>query len=341
VISQRKIQYPVSEALHYYLRKYGRDSPFPTVYDDLLRFSESIPYENPEGKETLWRTVMYPPHEMEELRGKLTEIYTQLKIGANAHGASLTEHLTVERIDFGDFGNSKPFRIRIVNTFNDNFDHYYVKKADTSRVFGLELEHILSPNRINYLVNGNTLIEEHIAGLPGDRFIRDYLPLPDINRVRIAKEFVKFNQRCFIRLLGDMRAVNYVVDVTPDFEEVQYRVRAIDFDQQSYEGDSRIYLAQYFDDNKAVVDLVGSELNPATIRQYQLEERTLVARRRRVARRRLDTLLDVMHTEEISPQEKITQLCEQLGEHHNNPRAFFFCRTMGDIVVAHLDVMLT
>ena len=33
-----------------------------------------------------------------------------------------------------------------------------------------------------------------------------------------------------------MRAYNYVVEMTPDFEHNQYRVRAIDFDQQCYEG---------------------------------------------------------------------------------------------------------
>jgi hypothetical protein len=58
-----------------------------------------------------------------------------------------------------DFGNSKPFRVRIINRLNDNYDHFYVKIADASRVYGLELEHILSPNRINYLTDDNTLIE--------------------------------------------------------------------------------------------------------------------------------------------------------------------------------------
>jgi hypothetical protein len=41
-----------------------------------------------------------------------------------------------------------------------------VKKADASRVYGLELEHLLSPNRLNFLTHGNTLIEEHIAASP-------------------------------------------------------------------------------------------------------------------------------------------------------------------------------
>jgi hypothetical protein len=89
-----------------------------------------------------------------------------------------------------------------------------------------------------------------------------------LNRVRIAKEFTKFNERCFIRLLGDMRSVNYVVDITPDFEEVQYRVRPIDFDQQSYEGKGHVYIAYRFDSNRTVTKLAFAELNRRTISQY-------------------------------------------------------------------------
>ena len=115
---------------------------------------------DPDGEETLWLTVSYPQEVMEDLRPRLTEIYAALKIGGDL---SLAEHLHVERIDFGEFGNSRPFRVRITNQFNGNSDYYYVKIADANRIYGLELEHILSPNRINYLVNGNTLVEEHIA----------------------------------------------------------------------------------------------------------------------------------------------------------------------------------
>ena len=38
-----------------------------------------------------------------------------------------------------------------------------------------------------------------------------------------------------------MRSYNYVVVRTQDFDRIQYRLRAIDFDQQSYEGDARVY----------------------------------------------------------------------------------------------------
>lgn len=336
MIQKRKIFYSISDGLRAYLKRYGRNSDLPLVYDDLLRYSGSIPYENPDGEETLWLEVMYPPEVMAELRPKLTGIYAALKIGGDT---SMTEHLTVDRIDFGEFGNSRPFRIRITNLFNGNSDYYYVKHADASRIFGLELEHSLSPNRINYMVNGNTLIEEHIAGVPGDVFIRDYLPDPMLNKVRVAKEFVKFGERCFLRLLGDMRTVNYVVDITPDFEEVQYRVRPIDFDQQSYEKDLKIYRAHLFPDNQAVEELVRTHLNDQNILQYRSEELTQMSRRARAERRRLLDLFKVMHHEEIAPREHLLSLRESFAERYGF-HAFEHCETMGQLTRTHLQLVI-
>ncbi|NIP97452.1 MAG: hypothetical protein GWO24_30075 [Akkermansiaceae bacterium] len=336
LITRRKEHYPVSPFLLQYLHHFGRRSDIPLVYDDLNRFTEAVSYENPKGEETLWLTVFYPQEVMEELRPRLTEIYAVLKIGGDL---SLAEHLAVERIDFGEFGNSRPFRIRITNLFNGNSDYYYVKTADASRIYGLELEHILSPNRINYLVNGNTLIEEHIAGVPGDMFIKEYLPRKDLNKVRVAKEFVKFGERCFLRLLGDMRSVNYVVDITPDFEEVQYRVRPIDFDQQSYEGSLAVYRAHHFPDNEPVDTLVHEHLNPTTIKQYLSEERSQMARRYRASRNRLTAVLRTMRKDTIAPEEKIAELREALGRRYDT-HAFDQCKTMGGLTTTHLHLLL-
>lgn len=336
VIQGQKKQYPLTASLGHYLQHFGRHSEIPLVYDDLIRFTTSMPYENPKGEETLWLSVGYPPEMMATLSPRLTAIYATLKIGGDL---SLAEHLMVERIDFGEFGNSRPFRIRITNLFNGNSDYYYVKQADSSRIYGLELEHILSPNRINYLVNSNTLIEEHIAGVPGDAFKRDYLPRPDLNRVRVAKEFVKFGERCFIRLLGDMRSVNYVVDITPDFEEVQFRVRPIDFDQQSHEADLHVYRAHYFPDNKPIDELVRSHLNNQTIVQYRSEERSQMARRARVERPRLAALFSIMRKDCIAPEENFLALRASLaGRYHTN--AFDPCRSMGDLTETHFRIMM-
>lgn len=336
MLTHRKTFYPLSENLRRALRLFGRHSEIPSVYDDLLRFQNAIPYEDPSGQETLWLTVGYDQEMMRSLRPKLTYIYAMLKIGGDQ---TLAEHLTVERIDFGEFGNSRPFRIRITNQFNGNSDYYYVKHADASRIFGLELEHLLSPNRISYLVKGNTLIEEHIAGVPGNVFLEEYLPRPELNRVRIAKEFTKFSERCFIRLLGDMRSVNYVVDVTPDFEEVQYRVRAIDFDQQSYEGKTKVYQSFRFASNRDVVRMSFQELNRRTIRQYVEEERSQMARRARAEIRRLTSLISVMRKEHLAPQGHFLMLQDQLSELHGST-AFTSAKTMGDLTATHIRLIL-
>jgi hypothetical protein len=336
MISRRKEKYPVSPSLMQYLHHFGRRADIPVVYDDLLRFTASMPYENPSGQETLWLTVAYEPSVMAELQPKLTRLYAMLKIGGDL---SRTEHLAVERVDFGDFGNSRPFRIRIINRFNGNTDHYYVKYADASRIYGLELEHLLSPFRINYLVRENTLIEEHIAGIPGDNFIGTYLEREDVNKVRIAKEFVKFAERCYLRLLGDMRAVNYVVDITPDFEEVQYRVRPIDFDQQCYEKRLEVYRPHLFPDNKPVDDLVREHLNVPTIVQYRQEERSQTARRIQAESRRYTALLSTMRKTPIAPQDHVEQLATELDAYHEC-KDFTGAASMADLVVRHLQRLL-
>ncbi|MEL7147830.1 MAG: hypothetical protein AAFO69_15765, partial [Bacteroidota bacterium] len=246
LIKHKKPPYTISAELRKYLVKYDRNYQLPVTYEDLLRYSSSIPLYDSKGNDTLWLTVFYSPHEMTQVYDALKKVYALLKAGGDTE---VIDHLTIDRVDLCVYGNTQPLRIRIVNQINDNFDYFYIKKADASRVYGLELEHLLSPNRISFLVDQDTLIEEHIVGIPGDQFIKENLKRDDINKTRLAKEFIKFNERCFVRLLGDMHSSNFVVDVTPDFEEVSYRLRAIDFDQQSYEGRRAIYLPQYFKQN--------------------------------------------------------------------------------------------
>ena len=63
-----------------------------------------------------------------------------------------------------------------------------------------------------------------------------------------------------IRLLGDMRAYNYVVIPTHDFDQVIYKIRAIDFDQQCYEGKFKVYRPQFFKENYPMVETVKNKL---------------------------------------------------------------------------------
>ncbi len=333
-ISRKKPNYPINFLLRKFLKHYGREVKIHVAYEELIRYQGGVPLYDRNGKDTLWLTVFYSQSDSEHLNKALIEIYALLKTGGE-----ITEHLSVQRIDFCTFGNSHPFRVRIVNNFNDNFDYFYIKRADASRIYGLELEHILSPNRISYLVDRDTLVEEHIAGIPGDMFIKNYLQDKELNEIRLAKEFVKFNERCFLRLLGDMRSYNYVVDITPDFEETHYRIRAIDFDQQSYEGRKKIYMPQFFKENLKIVELCLKHINRETLYQYQLEEQTLMARRIKAAKYMVRDLLEAMMKDELSQPDKIKNLSIELAAHYEN-KAFLKCKNMGELVKTSLKEMI-
>jgi len=334
--SKKKDTYPVKPEFRKYLQDNNRVADLQLEYEDLMRYTTSMPLIDYHGVDTLWETVYYGEFDREELFASLTRVYALLKTDGDT---KVLEHLTVARIDYCTFGNSKPFRIRIINRLNDNYDHFYIKKADASRLYGLELEHLLSPNRVTYLIAKNTLVEEHIAGVPGDDFIKNYLDDTEFNQIRIAKEFVKFNERCFIRLLGDMRSYNYVVDITPDIEGSQFRLRAIDFDQQSYEGRKTFYLPQYFKGNNPIIELGIKYMKPETVRQYQWEERSLIAARVKTARVRLTELIRLMEGDQISTSEKVVQLRTELAQHHNSS-LFEKCNSMGEIVLANLELLL-
>jgi hypothetical protein len=343
LISRKKPVYPVGDHFADYLRHYDRLGTAGVTYDDLLRTAGQTPLYDDFGADTLWSTVYYGPSETREIHEALRLTYALLKSGGDR---STVEHLSVDRIDLCLYGNTLPFRVRIVNRLNDNFDYFYVKRADASRAYGLDLEHVLSPNHINFLVlmggsgpGGQTLIEEHIVGIPGDAFIRDRLPDNRFDQVRLAKEFVKFNERCFVRLLGDMHAGNWVVDITPDFEKLHYRLRPIDFDQQSHHPKRQVYLPQFFPQNNPVIAFGLEHLTERSTDQYQREERALIAGRLRAERARYDALMETMREDLIAPPEYVAALGRSLAAYYSDA-GFAQADTMGDLVARSLDLVL-
>ncbi|MFT4569051.1 MAG: hypothetical protein ACI9FN_004021, partial [Saprospiraceae bacterium] len=167
--SKKKTPITPSKDLLGYLKEHGRISKIPIQYSDMLRYMASVPLLDNKGNDTLWETVYFDHKEADEINAALCEIYAQIKTEGDLE---VVEHLSVARIDYCTFGNTKPFRIRIINRLNDNYDHFYIKKIDANRIYGLELEGILSPNRLTYLVYDKTIIEEHVAGVPGDDFMK-------------------------------------------------------------------------------------------------------------------------------------------------------------------------
>ncbi len=335
IISRKKIIFPIGTPLRGFLKRYGKEIDIPLHYQDLTRHIGQTSLYDRYGQDTLWLSVYYSESDREFIYQNLQALYAFLKVGGDL---SVVEHLYIDRVDVCTYGNTRPFRVRIVNRLNDNFDYFYVKVADASRIYGLELEDILSPNRVRYLVYKDTLIEEHIAGIPGDQFMKYHLT-PELNRIRLAKEFIKFNERCFVRLLGDMHSSNFVVDITQDFEEVHYRIRAIDFDQQSYERRKAIYMPKYYKQNNAIIEVGIGTLSPATVRQYQQEERSLIANRIKSSRYALKDVLDSMMADHVSFAEYEYQLKHELADHYKNPQ-FLKCQNMGEILKQSLKSLI-
>lgn len=332
----KKKYYPINEVLFHYLEKYKRITKTNVFYDDLLRFQGSVAVYDANGEDTLWVRVFYNEHEKAEIDLSLKKIYTLLHSDGDE---SKIQFLNVDYIDFCTFGNSKPFRVKIRNILNDNYTNFYIKKADASRIFGLELEDIISPNRINYLVFKDTLIEEHIVGIPGDMFVQNHLQnCSESEKAQIAKEFVKFNERCMIGLLGDMRSYNFVVIPIYDYDHLVFKIRAIDFDQQCYEGDFKLYKPHLFKENFQFSMLVNDKLEANSIEQYQNEERSIMVKRMVGSEKRLNDLLKAMKSMELSSNEKLEQLKTEIYQFTRDIQ-FKKANSMGEVIESALHFL--
>lgn len=333
-MSRKKPAFPVCQALDAYLEQYSRKIEIPIFYEDLLRFAGSVVVYDDHGEDTLWVRVYYSDTERREIDESLKKVYSILHSDGSDR---IFQYLNVDAVDYCTFGNSKPFRIKVRNILNDNFTYFYVKTADASRIYGLELEHLLSPYNLNFLVYGNTLIEEHIAGIPGDVFIKEMLPgCSSREQAQLAKEFVKFNERCMIRLLGDMRSYNYVIVPMHDFDHVVYKIRAIDFDQQSFEGKLKVYRPQFFKENNPMVDLVRTRLLADSVDQYKVEERSFVAKRILSSHQRIGKMVKIMKSDCISTPENVERLKTEIFALTHDVK-FKKCENMGDILELALD----
>jgi len=331
----KKPSYPVSKTLAGYLLLTDRATEVPISYHDLLHYNSSVPFFDKNGNDTFWETLIYNQSDRKFIEDALRKVYAQLKVGGDT---GVMEHLYIDRIDYCLYANTHPIRVRIVNRLNDLFDYFYIKQADMSRIYGMEIEHLLSPNKINYLVKGSTMIEEHIQGVPGDLFIKTFLPRQDYNPLRIAKEFVKFNERSLVQLLGDMRNDNFVVEIIPDFDELYFRLRTIDFDQHCYEGDLKIYMPQYFRENNPIINLGFKSMSPLLEMQYQKEERTRLLTRVKAAGGQLEILLNSMRGETLSEEENIFRLRSSLSDLYEDDM-FLKGNTMGDLVSTSLKML--
>jgi hypothetical protein len=325
----QKEVYPVSSLLQQYLQQYKKDTALSIAYKELLHYQYTNAIKNDKGKHTHWERVVYDKKLLESLQQKLVLLYAQLK------NESAIE---IDSIDFCEFANSMPFRINITNTNSRQKDLFYIKSADASRIYGLELEQLLTNNHINFLYHQNTLVEEHIDGIPGDDFLETANGLGEKEKRSLATAFVRFNESCFARLLGDMRSYNFVVVKNKDIQN-PFTIKAIDFDQQCYEGKLNLYLPQFYKENYAYVQMVTVLLNDTGTDAIRLEERKALAGLFKSNQQQISALLQVMEQEELSEQYKVVSLRKELNGYHHTTH-FSHCKTMGSLVKQQLEQLL-
>ena len=128
-----------------------------------------------------------------------------------------------------------------------------------------------------------------------------------------------------------MRAYNYVIVPTYDFDQVQYRIRAMDFDQQSFEGNLKVYRPQFFTDNFEFVKMVEESLGKESVEQYKKEERSALAKRLKATGNRIRRLMKCMKNDHISTEENIEMLKKDLID-YTHDKEFKQCKNMGEII---------
>ncbi len=327
----QKEVYPVSHQLQHYLQLFNRDIELPIAYSDLFHYQYTNAIKDKNGKHTHWENVVYEPATLATLTSKIIATYQLLNQLPSAD-------YSITAIDFCEFANSMPFRISLTNNADNSADYFYVKAADASRVYGLELELLLSLNQTNFLYHQNTLIETHIAGVPGDEFLLTMSELTGEEQFLLAEEFIRFNERCFVRLLGDMRSYNFVV-LQNETAANSFRIKAIDFDQQCYEGKLNLYLPQFYKENLLFVELSVAMLDKKSIEKIRQDERKKMAALYVANKHQLELLMNAMVQEEISENYKVVILRKELNAYHH-VHHFAHCRTMGAIVLQQIQQLL-
>lgn len=133
-----------------------------------------------------------------------------------------------------------------------------------------------------------------------------------------------------------MRAYNYVVIPTHDFDRVSYAIRAIDFDQQNYEGRLKVYRPQFFKENLPMVNNVSDRLKEQSVVQYKKEERALISKRLINTQSRYRSLMKCMRADKDSTPEKTKQLSRELHEFTKDIK-FKRSGNMGSVLSSVLD----
>ena len=112
-----------------------------------------------------------------------------------------------------------------------------------------------------------------------------------------------------------------------------YKIRAIDFDQQCYEGKLNVYRPQFFKENFPMISIVKDKLTLESVNQYKIEERSVLAKRIISSGVRLDNLVTIMKQDTLTQPDYLKQLSAEIFKFTKDD-AFMQSKSTGDIMEA-------
>jgi predicted transcriptional regulator len=98
-------------------------------------------------------------------------------------------------------------------------------------------------------------------------------------------------------------------------------------------------MPQYFKQNYAMIQMGMKYLTAESVKQYQAEERTLIANRLREEKSRMHDLIDTMKKDTLSLHTNLELLKQDLTRHYKNTK-FLNCKSMGEVVELSLKLVL-
>jgi hypothetical protein len=207
-----------------YLKKYSNFANLPeyTELRDGLEPKERIEMNHSDNSVI---TQLEIPYSLLKEKTNLVRSIASKLWGGNEKIERIFSEMEIDSIEEISYADTKPLKVTV--EFSGRLERvFYAKPFDERRLFGLELENLLSPYKYTYSVGDGAIYEDEIHGIEAMEIDGE-----TENDKNYLEEVVGLDYRCYVMLLGDMHDQNYIVSKNKAGEDLRYIVRPIDFDK--------------------------------------------------------------------------------------------------------------
>lgn len=313
-------------------------------YDEIregLKDKDTVLPENPK-KEDLIIEQTIPEERRAEKTRQIREVASHLW-GGHDKPAEFFQGMEIDRVEEIAHGRTYPYKFTL--SFPGNVRRsIFVKKFDETRLVGLELENILGPYKYPYSAGGCAIFEAEIPGVEASRID------PAVkNTPQFQQELAAIDYRAFLKLIGDVSPLNYLVETTNqrNGSEQGYRMRIIDFDKLFATDKIGSPLRSGFvigeEERATIIESIGQDAYESTIGL----QREQMRRRYLQQEQRINDLLEIVGGSEACNADlrgekglakRLSLYYDEQG--HANSLPFYEASDMGELLGLHLREQL-